>query len=203
VAIREPRHSRRVAGAAAHVVAAGQQWREQGLAAQRSRVATIAPAGSGAACGRSDDTELCLLQEAQMNAWAKTTPEPVLSRGHGERVLVVEDNAALRRSVSVLLRALNYQALTAASARAALRILEDQPVDLLFTDLMMPGGMDGLTLARQARERWPDLKVLLTSGLAGGTARERFGAGLDAYPLLEKPYRMRELANKLRDILGT
>jgi CheY-like chemotaxis protein len=134
---------------------------------------------------------------------AKSSPESTLSRGHGERVLVVEDNAALRRSVSVQLRMLNYQPLVAANARTALRILEDQPVDVLFTDLMMPGGMDGLVLARQARERWPDLRVLLTSGLAGGMARDRFGAGLDAYPLLEKPYRMRELGRRLREVLGT
>ena len=68
----------------------------------------------------------------------------------GETILVVEDNPALRRLVTRQIRALGYRVLEADGPAAALACLVAEPVDLLFTDVVMPGGMDGVALARQA-----------------------------------------------------
>jgi CheY-like chemotaxis protein len=67
---------------------------------------------------------------------------------------------------------------------------------LMFTDVVMPGGMNGPQLAVEARRRHPDLKVLLTSGYADAVTRER-----SELPLLVKPYRKPELARKVREVL--
>jgi len=73
-----------------------------------------------------------------------------------------------------------------------------EPVDLLFTDVMMPGGVDGLGLARQARGIRPDLKILLTSGYVGDGALDG-----GEFPLIAKPYEPGVLASKIRAALGS
>ena len=85
---------------------------------------------------------------------------------------------------------------------AALKILEREPVDLLFTDIMMPGGMSGYDLAKNAVARWPSLKVLLTSGFPE-TKLNGNGNGNAAVKmhLLTKPYRKDDLAIALRKAL--
>src|SRR5262249_45152087 len=88
-------------------------------------------------------------------------PEVAPQSGSGETVLAVEDNPALRRTVLRQLRQLRqlgYQALEADGPAAALAVLEREKVDLLFTDVVMPGGMDGIALAKQAVERRPGLR---------------------------------------------
>jgi CheY-like chemotaxis protein len=122
----------------------------------------------------------------------------------GERILVVEDNADVRRMVVSQLGGLGYGVLEAADGPAALAIIEggsgDAPFDLLFTDVVMPGGISGDDLARMALRRYPGLSVLLTSGFAGGT----IGAGPpgeEPRHLLTKPYRQAELAAKVRAAL--
>jgi CheY-like chemotaxis protein len=139
--------------------------------------------------------------EANVNDMVTAEPVPTPLQGAGERVLVVEDNSALRRAVVLLLRILHYEPLEANDPTAALRVLEQETIDLMFTDLMMPGAMDGLALARLAEERWPGLKILLTSGLSAEVARHRFGPELDAFPLLTKPYRLHEFSRKLDSVL--
>jgi two-component system CheB/CheR fusion protein len=88
-----------------------------------------------------------------------------LAHGRGETVLVVEDNAALRRVVMRQLGELGYRVLAAENAVAGLRLLERESVDLLLTDVVMPGGTNGRELARRARQRWPRIKVIFISGL--------------------------------------
>ncbi len=88
----------------------------------------------------------------------------VSEQGGHETVLAVEDNVGLRRVVVRQLGELGYRVLEAEDGNAALKILESEPVNLLFTDIMMPGGISGYDLALKATSRWPDLKVLLTSG---------------------------------------
>lgn len=139
--------------------------------------------------------------EARVNDMVAVNPVPTPVQGAGERVLVVEDDPALRRAVVLLLRILHYEPFEASNPKAALRVLEQEAVALLFTDLMMPGAMDGLALARLAAERWPDLKVLLTSGHSVETARQRFGPDLDRFPLLTKPYRLHAFSHKLDEVL--
>ncbi len=127
------------------------------------------------------------------------TEEPA-SRGGNETILVVEDNAGLRRIVLRQLREAGYRVLEAPDADAAMTIIESpEPIHLLLTDVVMPGAMDGRDLARVAVGRRPMLRTLLTSGFpdarwGGSTAR----AGSR---LLSKPYRKEELRRVVREVL--
>jgi CheY-like chemotaxis protein len=121
--------------------------------------------------------------------------------GNGERVLAVEDNGALRRIVARQLTELGYHVLEAENAVAALALLEKQPVDLLFTDVIMPGELSGLQLVRFASARWPHLRVVLTSGFPG--AKLGGSVGTTTTRLLSKPYRKADLARELRAALET
>jgi CheY-like chemotaxis protein len=112
-------------------------------------------------------------------------------------VLVVEDNPGMRRIVLRQLRELGYRVLDCDRAAAALEILQRESVDLLFSDIVMPGGLDGVELARIAQERWPALKIVLTSGFP--QARVEGNGGLPGgLNLLSKPYHKEELAAALR-----
>lgn len=126
-------------------------------------------------------------------------PEVQPASAAGETVLSVEDNAALQRVVVQQLRELGYRAIEADSAAAALTLLDREKVDLLFTDIVMPGGIDGVELARQTLGRWPNVKVLLTSGFP--EARFNMAAGETRMRLLNKPYRKDDLARMLREVL--
>src|SRR5207302_3773541 len=84
--------------------------------------------------------------------------------GGTETVLVVEDNQDMRRVVRRQLTGLGYRVIEAASAAAALERLEAEKIDLMLTDIVMPGEMDGIELARLALRYSPELKVVLTSG---------------------------------------
>jgi PAS domain S-box-containing protein len=119
----------------------------------------------------------------------------------GETVLVVEDNAALRRVVVRQLDELGYRVIEAADAPAALAILETSAVALLFSDIVMPGGVDGFELARQATQRWPAIRVLLTSGFPDVGVNRHDGSLVASIRLLNKPYRKADLARALRDVL--
>jgi PAS domain S-box-containing protein len=118
----------------------------------------------------------------------------------GETVLVVEDNPAMRRIALRQLRELGYRVVECDRAAAALELLQREPVDLLFTDLVMPGGLDGIALARMAAERWPMLKIVLTSGFPQARV-DGSGELLGELQLLSKPYRKEELAAALRAAL--
>ncbi len=119
----------------------------------------------------------------------------------GEHVLLVEDDARVRRVTVRRLKELGYRVLAADSARAALDVLErGETVDLLFTDIMMPGGMTGIELGREVRERWPAIKILFTSGYAEPQTVERGMLTANAR-WLAKPYSTRDLAAKLSELL--
>lgn len=82
-------------------------------------------------------------------------------------VLVVEDDALIRLSAMELVNAAGYEALEASDADAAIRILESRSdIDLVFTDVQMPGTMDGIKLSHYIRDRWPPVKLLVASGNA-------------------------------------
>ncbi|WP_158744033.1 MASE4 domain-containing protein [Acidisphaera sp. L21] len=118
----------------------------------------------------------------------------------GEVVLVVEDDETVREMAAESLEALGYGVQTASDARIALDLLRDTArVDILFSDVVMPGGMNGAQLANEARKLRPGLKVLLTSGYtvtATGGAREL----PQDVPLLRKPYLREDLAAKLQTL---
>jgi CheY-like chemotaxis protein len=121
--------------------------------------------------------------------------------GH-ETILAVDDDEEVLAMVSENLDALGYHVLTAADAGRALAILrEEAEIDLLFSDVVMPGGMNGAQLAIEARRLRPSLKVLLTSGYTAAALSREHGLPGDL-ELLGKPYRGDELARKLRLVIG-
>lgn len=131
---------------------------------------------------------------------AEKSSEVTIVLGGPETVLVVEDNASLRRVVARQLKELGYKFLEAEDGPTALKILESETVDLLFTDIVMPGGMSGYDLARTALVRWPAMKALLTSGFPEAKLNGN-GAPPVNIRLLIKPYRKEDLARMLREVL--
>lgn len=118
-----------------------------------------------------------------------------------ETVLVVEDEAQVRHVAVAFLAKLGYKVLQAENAADALRVLdEESDVALLFTDVVLSGG-DGVTLAREARLRRPQLAVLYTSGYASGNVLDRIPEG-ERDHLVSKPYRREDLAAKVRRALA-
>ncbi|MET4607871.1 signal transduction histidine kinase/CheY-like chemotaxis protein [Bradyrhizobium sp. JR4.1] len=128
--------------------------------------------------------------------------EGIVAREGSETILVVEDNDMVRTYVESELKTLGYRVITAASGPAALDLLHQSgDIDLLFTDVVMPGGMFGPELARQAIQLRPGLKVLFTSGYSQNPVKAPDGIG-DAR-ILTKPFRRRDLAAMLRSALST
>ncbi|MEH3146179.1 MAG: histidine kinase famiy protein [Methylobacterium frigidaeris] len=118
-----------------------------------------------------------------------------------ETVLIVDDRGDVAELARTILRDYGYTTLVAHNGREALEILDgSEAVDLLFSDLIMPGGMNGVVLAREARRRQPHLKVLLTTGYAEASL-ERTDAGGSEFEVLNKPYRRTDLARRVRRIL--
>ena len=125
-----------------------------------------------------------------------------LEKGRGETVLVVEDNAAMRKAVVNQLLLLDYRVLEGESAPTALVMLETEKVDLVFSDVVMPGGMDGFDLAARVRARWPSVRVLLTSGFSGGQWRAPADGSDLSLRLLSKPYDQEQLARAVWETLN-
>lgn len=121
--------------------------------------------------------------------------------GGAERILIVEDDDLVRRNVVLQLARLGYETVAAGSAAEALKIIADSPpFDLLFTDVVMPGGMNGRQLAETVLEQQPGLKVLLASGYSEDPLmRER--RQHNPMNFIGKPYRRTELAEAIRTIL--
>jgi CheY-like chemotaxis protein len=121
--------------------------------------------------------------------------------GHGETILVVEDDDDVRVMTSELLRSLGYSVLTADAAQAALDILgQSRTIDLLLTDVILPGQFNGRALADMASRLRPTLKVVYMSGYTENAILQhgRLDPGVH---LLQKPFLKRELASKLREVL--
>jgi PAS domain S-box-containing protein len=137
---------------------------------------------------------------------AAETPSASADAGRAvgaETILVVEDDAALRTYTVETLGELGYRVLEAASGAAALEIIaREHKIDLLFTDVVMPGGMNGRQLADEAARRRPGLRVLFTTGYSRNaiTHHGRLDPGVH---LIGKPFARDQLAMKLREILDS
>ncbi len=129
-----------------------------------------------------------------------TTPE-IVSSGGNETILAVEDDPGIRRLVRIDLASFGYKVLMAENAADALQVLESgERIDLLFSDIVMAGKIDGLALARLVRQRWPSIRILLTSGFPDTDIDDGSRMG-ENFALLSKPYRKPELAKALRAAL--
>lgn len=112
-------------------------------------------------------------------------------------VLVVEDDGLVRFCAADALSECGFHVLQAASGPEALLLIETEPVDVLFTDINMPGEFDGLGLARRVRRRWPDIAIVITSG------RGRPEHCVEGARFLPKPYMADRLARDLADAHAT
>jgi PAS domain S-box-containing protein len=138
------------------------------------------------------------LQQTPAEALVSSTVE-----GGHETILVVEDDTLVRRYVMTQIQSLGYATLEASNASDALRIIDDVPaIDLLFTDVIMPGSMNGRQLVDEAVKRRPGLKTLYTSGYTENAIvhHGRLDSGV---LLLAKPYRKAELARMIRLALAS
>jgi CheY-like chemotaxis protein len=133
---------------------------------------------------------------------APSAAQPAVDTGQGETVLVVEDDERVRRLTALRLKELGYRVLEAGDGAVALAVLAETPdIDIVFSDLVMPGGISGFDLARQLRERYPATCVILTSGYSAEILNQADLAELD-FKVLRKPYRQADLARAFRDALA-
>ncbi|MEN3974132.1 response regulator [Emcibacter sp. SYSU 3D8] len=148
-------------------------------------------------------TTLTLHLPAAIQREVAAEPERVRPkfRGGSERILFVEDNDLVRSSVEALLKRLGYKVVPVVDAHEALETLNhDHAFDLLFTDMVLPGGLNGRKLANEVKERWPEIQVLFSSGYTDLEALQ-VDVGEEPLDLLPKPYRQEELAERIRTIL--
>jgi PAS domain S-box-containing protein len=137
------------------------------------------------------------LVDSVRNAVEPGLGEEVTSAG-SEAILLVEDNAEVKAVAGMLLQQLGYRVNAVDNAAAALDLLaEGKSVDLVFSDVVMPGEMDGLALARRIRTDYPHIPVLLTTGYAKAASQAK------GFPILRKPYRLTNLSRAIRDAIET
>jgi CheY-like chemotaxis protein len=123
--------------------------------------------------------------------------ETPIKAAAGTTILIVEDEADVRDLLATSLASFGYHAVVARDAAEAMAILASEtPLGLLFSDIVLPGSVNGVELARQARQLRQDLKVLLTSG----HPREHHG-GAAGFEFLAKPYTPRMLAGRIHELL--
>lgn len=127
-------------------------------------------------------------------------PETAPQGGRRCRILVVEDNEDVRAVAESMLTLDGYEVIAAASGEQALGLLEQgQEVDLLFTDVIMPGGMNGLQLIEEARRRWPGMPALVTTGYMDELPAR--GTRAEGVEVLPKPYHHQLLLERIRAAL--
>lgn len=151
--------------------------------------------------GRGTTVRLYLPRAADTSAhYAGTRETDGLVRG-SERILVVEDDELVRAHAITLLGELGYEVIVASNGPEAIEVLRrNEEVDLLFTDIVMPGGLTGVELAEAARTLRPGLSILYTSGYTEGAMFQSGDLGPD-HAFLQKPYRRHEIAAKVRAAL--
>lgn len=151
--------------------------------------------------GRGTSVRLYLPRSADATpSFERSAPLP--ERAGGETVLVVEDNPDVRDVTVKRLDMLGYGIVTADSAPAAIALLQSGAhVDLVFSDVVMPGGMSGFDLVKWVRDNRPGMKVLLTSGFTGEIAKNGEREAARDLEILRKPYAIAELARAVREAL--
>jgi DNA-binding response OmpR family regulator len=117
-------------------------------------------------------------------------------------ILVVEDEVLIRLVIAEYLRECGYKVHEAAHADEAVAVLQspDVWVDIVFSDVLMPGTMDGFGLARWIRENRPETQVILTAGI--DRSADIAGMLCEAGPLLEKPYEPKKVVDRIKQLVG-
>jgi signal transduction histidine kinase len=147
--------------------------------------------------GEGTAVTLYLPRTASADAPAATEARPGAVPGGNEAVLIVDDNIEVREVMAVIVESLGYEVLTAGDAAEALeQIRSHRSIDLLVSDIVMSGGVNGFDLAERARALRPGLPVLLMSGYPAGSVEKC------SFPVLHKPYRRQQLALHIRAALG-
>jgi CheY-like chemotaxis protein/anti-sigma regulatory factor (Ser/Thr protein kinase) len=126
------------------------------------------------------------------NGHANASAEDVVDAGGSGTVLLVEDNPEVASVSATLLEQLGYTVRQVSDAETALREVERDGIDLVFTDIVMPGKMDGLGLAHRLREIRPDLPILLATGYSDAASNVRGN-----FPILRKPYEIHQLSRAI------
>lgn len=153
--------------------------------------------------GRGTTVTLFLPRADGERRYAEAPAASAADGGHGERVLVVEDDPRVRRMVVVRLGELGYSVIEARSGPEALELIRAPgQIDLLLSDVVMQEGMSGFELARLARLERPDLRILLTTGYADPDSLARSGGSRSRSEIiLRKPYSKDQLARTVRHVL--
>ena len=128
-------------------------------------------------------------------------PTPQENGGSAETILVVDDRPDVAALAQAILEEAGYQVRVAHNGQQALDLLaRETSIDLLFSDLIMPGGMNGVMLAKEAQRRQPRLRILLTTGYANNALELEEGQG-ERFPILNKPYGRQDLTYAIRRML--
>lgn len=139
--------------------------------------------------------------EADEGLEAEAASQPEAHPGGSETILLVEDDQAVRDSLARTLGRLGYAVAVAEDGPAALAVLAAQPVDAVVTDQIMPQGMTGVELARQAAKDHPGLGFVLITGYADAL-KAAADDGEGKYQILNKPFSQASLADAVRSALG-
>ena len=127
---------------------------------------------------------------------------PAQHNGKNKRILVVEDEALVRETVTRYLREKGYQTVEADSGDGAMALLDqDGRVDLVLSDVVMPGRVDGVQLAAEVVRRWPGMPVILSTGYADRVPG--ISGGLGKFTVMRKPYNMSLLAKTIAEKLSS
>jgi CheY-like chemotaxis protein len=147
--------------------------------------------------GRGTSVRIYLPRTDAVPSVTAVPGEDLSLSGQDRTILLVEDDAGVRAVTAAMLKELQFNVIEADNGARALDIVDrESEIDLLFTDIVMPGGMNGFELGRLARERRPQLPVLYATGYAASYAAPEKGADM-----LAKPYREADLRSKLRGLL--
>lgn len=135
----------------------------------------------------------------QDKAGSADAPQPVDEASKAKRIMVVDDNADVREMAAAFLSSLGYDTIEAESGEVALEMLEEAQVDLVFSDIIMPGGMNGLQLLDQVRQRYPDIATLAATGYSEN-ALERSPSIRDLH-IMPKPFKLDDLADLVEKLM--
>jgi signal transduction histidine kinase len=139
------------------------------------------------------------IRTARQAAPARAKP----SKGHGERIMIIEDDPDVRDATTTALLGLGYKVIDGGDGSEAVSIgnAETELIDLLLTDVVLPGGNNGPDLAEALSRKWRDMKILLMTGYAERDVLHNTDDVLK-YPLIQKPFDTADLSNRIADILA-